>query len=79
MILNALPSQKESSIPDIAVHIFALHAASKIFICTESSNKMKLALWRNAMKIGILYNIGNEVTTTKQRKDQLLSWVMMVQ
>lgn len=56
MIRNALPLQKESSIPDIAVHIFALHAARKIFIFTESSNKMK--------PHGILYNIGNQVTIT---------------
>lgn len=56
MIRNALPLQKESSIPDIAVHISALHTARKIFIFTESSNKMK--------PHGILYNTGNQVTIT---------------
>ena len=50
-----------STLPDIALHISALHAARKAFIATESSNKIKLALRKNVRTSGITYNIGDEV------------------
>ena len=61
IIDNKLPAQEKSTLPDIALHISALHAARKAFIATESSNKIKLALRKNVRTSGITYNIGDEV------------------
>lgn len=61
IIDHKLPAQEKSTLPDIALHISALHAARKAFIATESSNKIKLALRKNVRTSGNTYNIGDEV------------------
>ena len=82
---NALPAQKESSIPDIAL-VSALHATRKAFtaVDTEPSNNINQALRsKTSEKSGTANNVANdifvEVIRNIHEKRQLLSLVKMVQ
>ena len=68
---NRLPLQENPTLPDIASHISALHAARRAFIASESSSKLKLAVRKNIRKSGAVFNIGEEVF---YKRDDKLAW-----
>ena len=69
--LDKLPVQENSTSPDIASHISALHAAQRAFVASESSNKLKLAMHKNIRKSGAAFNIGDEIF---YKWDDKLAW-----